>query len=105
MVVVSRKRVVLFCLIEDGDCMTEQNKIVLFFVSFEQGRRQRSRLECRLGRLSASCNFLNHMKYDDSHCLSLDAMVESLASDIILEQLEVEFDRAVTIYKLGRADA
>ena len=37
--------------------------------------------------------------------LTLDAMIESLASDIILEQLEVEFDRAATIYKLGRADA
>jgi hypothetical protein len=37
--------------------------------------------------------------------LTLDAMIESLASDIILEQLEVEFDRAATIYKLGRHDA
>ena len=37
--------------------------------------------------------------------LTLDCMVESLASDIILDQLENEYERATTIYKLGRNDA
>ena len=37
--------------------------------------------------------------------LTLDAMVEALASDIILDQLDREYERATTIYKLGRADA
>lgn len=37
--------------------------------------------------------------------MTLDAMVEALASDIVLDQLDREYERATAIYKLGRADA